>query len=351
VFHAAGAPQGIAVDELTPAALAAVLAAKAAGAASLDALTVGLDLDAFVLFSSGAATWGSGLQAGYAAANAFLDGLAASRRGRGLAATSVAWGMWGGGGMSGGQGVAELSRRGLAVMEPRLAIAALAQALDGGESLLTVADIDWTRFAPAFTVRRASPLISGVPEARAALESDTDPAVGADRVLRGRLAGLPRAEQDRVLTDLVRAETAAVLGHAGPEAIDPVRAFKELGLDSLTALDLRNRLAAATGRKLPSTLVYDHPNPAALAEYLWGQEFQGEGAEDPLTAELDKFVSLVSKLARDAEAREIAGTRLKRLLAKLADAASQEDGQSVARKIESASDDEILNFIHAELGR
>jgi acyl transferase domain-containing protein/acyl carrier protein len=352
VFHAAGAPQGIAVDELTPAALAAVLAAKAAGAASLDALTAGLDLDAFVLFSSGAATWGSGLQAGYAAANAFLDGLAASRRGRGLAATSVAWGMWGGGGMSGAQGVAELSRRGLAVMEPRLAIAALAQALDGGESLLTVADIDWARFAPAFTVRRPSPLISGVPEARAALESDAaDPVAGADSGLRGRLAGLPRAEQDRVLTDLVRAETAAVLGHAGPEAIDPVRAFKELGLDSLTALDLRNRLAAATGRKLPSTLVYDHPNPAALAEYLWGQEFQGDGAEDPLTAELDKFESLVSKLARDAEAREIAGTRLKRLLAKLADAASQEDGQSVARKIESASDDEILNFIHAELGR
>jgi NAD(P)-dependent dehydrogenase (short-subunit alcohol dehydrogenase family) len=128
VFHAAGVSQGIPVEDLTPDALAAVLAAKAAGAASLDALTVGLDLDAFVLFSSGSATWGSGLQAGYAAANAFLDALAASRRDRGLAATSVAWGMWGGGGMSGGQGAAELSRRGLAVMEPRLAIAALAQA-------------------------------------------------------------------------------------------------------------------------------------------------------------------------------------------------------------------------------
>jgi acyl carrier protein len=277
--------------------------------------------------------------------------VAASRRGRGLTATSVAWGMWGGGGMTGPQGVRELSRRGLAVMEPRLAVSALAQALDGDESLLTVADIDWTRFAQAFTVRRASPLIGGVPEARAALQSAPVAVPAEGNGLRDRLTGLPRVEQDRVLTDLVRAETAAVLGHTSPEAVDPARSFKDLGIDSLTALDLRNRLAAATGLKLPSTLVYDHPNPAALAGHLWSQEFQGESTGDPLTAELDKFESLISRLARGDEARGIAGTRLKRMLTKLDDAAGQEDGQAVARKIESASDEEILSFIHAELGR
>jgi acyl carrier protein len=259
--------------------------------------------------------------------------------------------MWGGGGMTDSRGIAELSRRGLAVMEPRLAVAALAQALDGDESLLTVADIDWARFAPAFTVRRASPLLSAIPEVVAALAGAGDPAeAGAEGRLAQRLAGLPRAEQDQVLTDLVRAETAAVLGHAGADAIDPARAFKELGLDSLTALDLRNRLAAATGRALPATLVYDHPNPAAIAAHLRGLEFPDDGA-DPLAAELDRFESLVSALTSDEESRGLVGTRLKRLLAKLDDATSQDDGQKVARKIESASDDEIFNFIHTELGR
>ena len=351
VFHAAGVAQGISVEELTPAALAAVLGAKAAGAAALDALTAGLDLDAFVLFSSGSATWGSGLQAGYGAANAFLDAVAASRRSRGFAATSVAWGVWGGGGMTDPQGVRELNRRGLAAMEPRLAVGALAQALDAGEPLLTVADIDWARFAPAFTVRRASPLISAIPEAGEALRSTLAGQAGQDNRLRARLTGLPRSEQDQVLVDLVRAETAVVLGHAGREAIGKARAFKELGLDSLTALDLRNRLAAATGLALPATLVYDHPNPTALARYLWGEEFGEEADQDPLAAELDRLESLVSNLAQESGARDMAGDRLKRLLAKLTDATSQEDGQLVSRRIESATDDEIINFIHSELGR
>jgi NAD(P)-dependent dehydrogenase (short-subunit alcohol dehydrogenase family) len=350
VFHAAGVAQNIPVAGLTPDALASVLAAKAAGAASLDRLTSDLDLDAFVLFSSGSATWGSGLQAGYGAANSFLDALAASRRGRGLTATSVAWGMWGGG-MTGQDGVRELSRRGLGVMEPRLAVAALAQALDGDEALLTVAAMDWARFAPAFTVRRASPLLSGIPEVVAALAATDEPGAGQAGRLAQRLAGLPPAEQDRALTDLVLAETAAVLGHAGSAAIDPARAFKELGIDSLTALDLRNRLAAATGRPLPATLVYDHPNPAAIAALLRRLEFPGQDGADPLAAELDRFESALPALIPGGEAREQVSARLKRLLAKLDDATSQEAGQRVARKIESASDDEIINFIHAELGR
>ena len=173
-----------------------------------------------MLFSSISATWGSGGQPGYAAANAFLDALADSRRGRGLAATSVAWGLWGGGGMGAGPAAAQFQRRGLRVMDPELAVGALAQALDHGEGLVTVADVDWPRFAPAFTLRRPSPLIEGLPEVRLALSAtpesiaDKGPAVGTP--LARRLAGLPRADQDRMLVNVIRAEAAAVLGYGSP---------------------------------------------------------------------------------------------------------------------------------------
>ncbi|HEY0938238.1 MAG TPA: SDR family NAD(P)-dependent oxidoreductase, partial [Trebonia sp.] len=286
VFHTAGVSQSVPLSDTTPDTLAAVLAAKAAGARLLDELTAGRPLDAFVLFSSGSAAWGSGLQGGYAAANAYLDALADHRRGRGLAATSIAWGMWAGGGMADEQAAAELKRRGLAAMDPGRAVAALAQVLDAGEQAgagpastgagLTVADIDWARFAPAFTVRRPSPLLAALPEAAAALDSAAAGHGSGDRdsagnALARQLATLTRADAEQRLADLVQGEAAAVLGHSSSDAVEPGRAFKDLGFDSLTALELRNRVTAATGLKLPSTLVYDHPSPAALAAHLAGQ--------------------------------------------------------------------------------
>ena len=170
VLHAAGAGQYTPLGETTVAELAEVTAAKAAGAAHLDELTAGASLEQFVLFSSAAAAWGSGGQPGYAAANAYLDALAAARRARGLPATSVAWGMWGGGGMSAGEIAAWLRRRGLRLMDAGLAVAALAQAVDGDEGLVVVADVDWARFVPPFTLQRPSPLLQGLPEARQVLE-------------------------------------------------------------------------------------------------------------------------------------------------------------------------------------
>jgi acyl transferase domain-containing protein len=351
VFHAAGVTQATGLADMSAGDLAAVLAAKAGGAAYLDELTAETELDAFVLFSSGAGAWGSGLQGGYAAANAFADALATARRSRGLPAVSVAWGAWGGGGMTSPEAATALARRGVRMMDPARAVAALAQVVDAAEDQIIVTDTDWSRFAPTFTARRPSPLISGVAEARHALEDGPAEAGTRDAGLRGRLAGLPGDEQERVLTDLVRVEAASVLGHSGPGAIDPDRAFKELGFDSLTALDLRNRLNAATGLTLPSTLVYDHPSPAILARHLYAEEFGAEQAPDPLAAELDKLESLLSQATSDNEAREMVGNRLKRMLAKWNGAAAQEESQVVARKIETASDDEIINFIHAELGR
>ncbi|HTF52789.1 MAG TPA: SDR family NAD(P)-dependent oxidoreductase [Pseudonocardia sp.] len=270
VFHASGVAQAALVLDTTVGELATAAAAKTAGAAHLDALTVDRELDAFVVFSSGAAIWGSRMQAAYAAANAYLDALAANRLARGLPATSVSWGLWGGGGMGDGEGGAQLQRLGLREMDPELAIGALATVLDQGEGLVTVADVDWARFAPVFTLHRSSPLIGDLPAVRAAL-SDPAPggaAEGAATELGQRLRGLERADQVRILTDLVRAEAALVLGHATPDAVEAGRAFKDVGFDSLTAVELRNRLTAATDLKLPATLVFDYPTPTVLAEHL-----------------------------------------------------------------------------------
>jgi acyl carrier protein len=273
VVHAAGLPEDSALDQRSVSDLAAVVAAKAGGAAYLDELTGGPGVELFVLCSSVAATWGSGRQPGYAAANAFLDALAQQRRARGLPATSVAWGPWGGGGMTSGEGAAQLGLRGLALMDPALAIQALAQAVDTGEAELTIADVDWARFIPPFTLRRPSPLLADLPEAGQALAAATAQGSGAGSgtALAGELAGLAPAGQEQVLTGLVRAETAAVLGHPSAEAVEAKKAFSDLGIDSLTALELRNRLAAATGLKLPATLVFDYASPAVLAGYLRGE--------------------------------------------------------------------------------
>jgi acyl carrier protein len=272
VFHASGVAQGAAILDTTLADLTSEALAKTAGAAHLDELTTHRTLDAFVVFSSGAAIWGSGLQTSYAAANAYLDGLAEQRLSRGLPATSVSWGLWGGGGMGEGEGGAQLQRLGLQSMDPLLAIGALATVLDHGEGLVTVADLDWAKFAPVFTLHRPSALISELPQVKLAL---AEPAAegdgrgtGAATELGRQLQGLDRAEQDRILTDLIRTEAALVLGHPSPDAVEAGRAFKDVGFDSLTAVELRDRLNAATGLKLPATLVFDYPTPLALAEHL-----------------------------------------------------------------------------------
>ncbi|HEY0935844.1 MAG TPA: acyltransferase domain-containing protein, partial [Trebonia sp.] len=297
VFHTAGIPEATAVYDTDPAGLAAAGGAKAAGAALLDGLTAGMGLERFVLFSSVAATWGSALQPGYAAANAYLDALAENRHARGLPATSVAWGPWAGGGMTDAESAGQLRRRGLRPMDPGQAMAALALAVDGGDTQVTVADVDWARFARPFTLRRASPLIESLPEVSAALGGGAAPAAGGASGQGGlarRLAGLPVAGQDELLAELVRAEAAAVLGHASPDAIGTDQAFSDLGADSLTAVELRDRLTAATGTRLPATLLFDYPTPAALARYLRLAVTGGEdAARRPVLAELDRLESLL----------------------------------------------------------
>ncbi|APY84625.1 hypothetical protein A7J05_01570 [Streptomyces alfalfae] len=273
VVHAAGVERSAVLADLDPADLsgfADVLTAKVEGARNLHELLAGRELDAFVLFSSIAGVWGSGGQGAYAAANAYLDSLAERRRAAGLPATAVAWGPWGGGGMVAGAGqdaAAQLRRRGLPTMAPEVAITGLATALERGDGNVIVADVDWERFAGTFMARRSSPLLGELPQVRAAFETESAESGGLS-ALAQRLVGLDEAEQERQLTELVRYEAAAVLGHVSGDAFSASRAFRELGFDSLTAVELRARLSEATGVALPATLVYDYPNAAVLAAYL-----------------------------------------------------------------------------------
>ncbi|MGC9502016.1 beta-ketoacyl synthase N-terminal-like domain-containing protein, partial [Streptomyces sp. WG7] len=196
------------------------------------------------------------------------------RRADGLAATSIAWGPWAEGGMAADEATsARMRRGGVPPMRVDLAVNSIRQAVGSGEAALTVADVEWDRFLAGFTTVRRSSLFAQLPEARAThaevAESAAD--AGGPTSFARRVSTVAPAEQERMLLDLVRAQVSAVLGHAGVDAVGAGRAFKELGFDSLTAVELRNRLGAATELRLPATLVYDYPTSAALAEYLRGQ--------------------------------------------------------------------------------
>ncbi|WP_438021146.1 SDR family NAD(P)-dependent oxidoreductase [Sorangium sp. So ce315] len=271
VIHAAGVGRMAPLAETTVPELAEAASGKALGAQHLHELFAERPLDAFVTFSSGAGVWGSSQQGAYAAANAFLDALCERRRALGQTGTSIAWGLWSGGGMGEGAAIQDyLRRRGFSAMPPALALAALQQALDHDETALAVADLDWARFAPAFAAARARPLIADLPEARRALEAQPPASASApsDGALCAALRGLTEGERLRHLTGLVQAQAAAVLGHTDASRLDPHTGFLSAGLDSLMAVELRRRLQQATGLKMPATLAFDHPTPHHVARFL-----------------------------------------------------------------------------------
>ncbi|MFE7132363.1 type I polyketide synthase [Streptomyces sp. NPDC057638] len=281
VFHTAGLTQSVSLRDSTDAELTAMTSAKMTGAGHLDAVFGDRRLDAFVLYSSIAATWGSGGQSGYAAANAYLDALAAWRRAQGRTATSIAWGPWGGGGMASVDGAEEdLRRRGLLTLDPELAMGALGRALSNAVPSVSVADMEWARFVPTFTVRRASALFGELYESGE--EFDAPAGNGTLSALRDRLDGLDEQERWRKVLDLVRTEAAGALGHDSTASIEPERAFRDLGFDSLTAVEFRDRLGAATGLALVSTLVFDYPTAAVLTDQLISELFGTRRAADAI---------------------------------------------------------------------
>ena len=261
VVHAAGLLDDGLLDAVTPRSLEHVLAAKAVGARNLHELTAEDELRTFVLFSSLSGTVGNAGQGAYAAANAYLDALAEHRHGLGLPATALAWGPWAGAGMAERATV----RPGLGRLDPERAVAALWRAMAAAEPTAVVADVDWAVFAGDFTAARPSRLFAALPggEGRPEAETPAEP----DRLAQ-RLAAAPEADREHLIADLVRAEAARALGRPAEAAVPLRQGFFDLGFTSLTAVEFRNRLAAATGLVLPATVLFDHATPAALARHL-----------------------------------------------------------------------------------
>ncbi|MGW3431299.1 type I polyketide synthase [Streptomyces melanosporofaciens] len=283
VVHTAGVLDDGVVDALTVERAAGVLRPKVDAARNLHELTAGMDLSAFVLFSSAAATLGNPGQGSYAAGNAYLDALAVQRRADGLPATSIAWGAWAGGGLVTGDIGEQMSRSGILAMVPELAISALQQALDHDETFLAVADIDWARFEADSADTPLFRRLRSAPSATTGKQLTAGSAAAPGRAeLHDRLAAMPWEKREGALRDLVRAQAADVLAHDSADAVASDRAFRDLGFDSLTAVELRNRIGAATGLRLPVSLVFDYPTPTVLARFLNSEMF---GTEEGGTAE------------------------------------------------------------------
>ncbi|MER7708995.1 type I polyketide synthase [Streptomyces werraensis] len=302
VVHTAGVLDDGVIGALTPERLGKVFAPKADAVRHLDALTRDLDLDAFVVFSSASGVFGSAGQGNYAAANAFLDGLMAERRAAGLPGLSLAWGLWEqDAGMTAHLGDADQARAGRGGV---LAITATEgtelfdAALVSGHALLVPIKMDLGAARAGAAAGAAVPhLLRGlVPAGRR--QTRAAAGTGIDDLPR-RLSALTGPEQDALLLDLVRTQAAVVLGHSGPDSVRADTAFNEAGFDSLTSVELRNRLREATGLKLPATLIFDYPNPQALAGFLreeFGDTTVTSGAPAPSTAtaaDLDEPIAVV----------------------------------------------------------
>ncbi|MFC4110889.1 type I polyketide synthase, partial [Micromonospora zhanjiangensis] len=295
VVHLAASLRDAPLDALEPDLLGEVFAVKAGTAWQLDRLTAGRNLARFVVFSSIAGTLGSAGQAAYAAANAYLDALAARRRWAGFAATSAAWGLWDLG-LGGTLGAADLARLARAGVVPLPAAA-------GAELLDPVWGTDRAVIVPAALDTAAVRQSGEVPVMLRGLvrAPQRRRAAAAGAPVAGGLAALPGAERDRLLHDVVREHLGVVLGLPADEPIEAGRAFKDMGFDSLSSVELRNRLNAATGLRLPSTLLFNHPTPAALVAFL-ADELTGHTAEPvavaAATAPVDEPIAIVAMACR-----------------------------------------------------
>ncbi|OKI30409.1 hypothetical protein A6A28_36650 [Streptomyces sp. CB03578] len=389
VIHTAGVLDDGVVEALTPERLDRVLRPKADAALNLHELTAGMPLKAFVLYSGAVGLLGGAGQANYAAANAFLDGLAQYRHAQGLPAVSLAWGLWGAAstftGHLGEVDLRRMERSGIAPLTNEQGLELLDRAL-GAAAGADAPQICAMRLDTAALRRQASE--HGPASVPLLLRTLAAPAVrrGAARTGRGaraagavtdvpsraqdlreRLAGLDAAGRRDELLAVAQAQLADVLGFTDKTAVDPVRSFREIGLDSLTAVELRNRLDAVTGLRLSSALVFDHPNLDALAGHL-AELLMAEGKDDAGAAALsgvDALDRAVRGMAADDTRRDAVRRRLTELLAVVGDAPRDGDrstrtaagtgshgvqaGPDLLGQLDSASDDDLFAFIEDQL--
>ncbi len=272
VVHAAAALDDGVMEALSDERLQRVMAPKVAGAWHLHELTREMDLRAFVLFSSAAATFGNPGQANYAAANAFLDALAPYRRGQGLPAVSMAWGYW-------AQATeltatfaksdrAWMAREGVSGLSAEEGLELFDQACELEEPLVLPIPLDTAAIRAWAGTEELPAILRGLADRPSRGRGARRPKRGKEHLLAQRLVTVRKGDRERVVLELVCAEAATVLGHSSSKTIDPESAFKDIGFDSLTAVELRNRLGKLSGLKLPATLVFDYPNPLAVARYL-----------------------------------------------------------------------------------
>ncbi|WP_371935045.1 SDR family NAD(P)-dependent oxidoreductase, partial [Mycobacterium sp. TY813] len=277
VIHAGGVLDDAVITSLTPDRVDPVLRAKVDAAWNLHEATRDLGVSAFVMCSSIAGTVGSPGQGNYAAANVFLDALATHRRALGLPGTSLAWGRWEQSSTMTGHlsdpDLARISRTGIAGMTAEQAVELFDTALIMDHPTVVTARLDHTALRNPALNATLPPLFSNLIERPRRRLVDPDTATSRS-ALAQRLHGLPPDQQQALLLQLVCSQAAIVLGHASPDDITPEQAFKDLGFDSLTAVELRNRLQTATGLTLPPTLIFDHPTPTRLTDYL-GQQVSG----------------------------------------------------------------------------
>ncbi|MFF4160622.1 SDR family NAD(P)-dependent oxidoreductase, partial [Streptomyces sp. NPDC001678] len=283
VVHTAGVLDDGVVESLTPERLATVLRPKTDAAWHLHEATRDLDLDAFITFSSVSGVFGGPGQANYAAGNAFLDALAQHRRATGRTAVSMPWGPWTqDGGMTGTLSdvdIRRIARSGMPELTPAEGVALFDAALTVDDAVVLPVRFD----LPALRAQGDAPaLLRGLVRGRARRSAATASAAAAGLV--GRLTGLGPVERREVLQDLVRGQIAVVLGHADADTVKASRAFQDLGFDSLTAVELRNRLNAATGLRLSATVVFDYPTPEALVGFLLDELFGTEPEAAPQAA-------------------------------------------------------------------
>ena len=269
VVHAAAAIGWNTISDTTAEEFSNSYAAKAVGANNLVELLEDEPPDTFILFSSAAATWGGAQQGAYAAANAHIDALAARLRSNGCTAVSAAFGLWADETGNMPHEILDYFQRiGINQIPPNTALAGLQQAIEANDTLITIADVSWDRFLPAFTARRSHPLLTELASRANTTETSSSTSTASASGLREKLAGQTAEQQLHTLTTMVASATATVLAHPDPGALDPDRPFKDLGIDSLTALELRNTLNQQTGLTLPATLALDHPSPTTLATHL-----------------------------------------------------------------------------------